>query len=284
MTSRTPLLAQFLRSRRARLDPASFGFPPDDRRVPGLRREEVAELAGISRDYYTRLEQGQGHQMSDQVLNSLADALRLDGSERIYLNRIARAATTTPGRPSEPVPVSDQVLTLLKNWSHVPAYIFDSNQDVLAINEMADILSPGYATYGDNILLGAFAVLRDYPDVEIYPESARSTVAALRFHGDPANPRFREIVGQLSVSDPLFRRFWSEHDARPLTEGTTMISVEGSEMVEFPWQILEVPGGFFMALWPVEEGTRADELLSHLRHNRLTGRGIRGPLRGWPAV
>jgi transcriptional regulator with XRE-family HTH domain len=284
VSSRSAVLADYLRSRRGRLDPARFGLPDDDRRVPGLRREEVAELAGISRDYYTRLEQGRGHQMSDQVLKSLADALRLEGAERTYLYRIARTGAASPGRPTEPVPVSDQVLTLLENWSHVPAYVFDAHQDVIAVNEMADLLSPGHALYGDNTLVGAFAVMRDYPEVELYPQAARDTVAALRFHGDPDNPRFREIVGELSVGYPLFRRIWAEHDARPLTEGTTMISVEGSEMVEYPWQILEVPGGFFMAFWPVEEGTRAGELLGRLRTTRMTGRGIRGPLRGWPAV
>ncbi|MCS5732778.1 helix-turn-helix transcriptional regulator [Herbiconiux daphne] len=284
MDSRQSVLAQFLRSRRARLDPRAFGFADDGRRVPGLRREELAQLAGISRDYYTRLEQGQGHRMSDQVLNSLADALRLDGHERRYLNRIVHAGFPAAARSAAPVPISDQVLTLLESWSHLPAYVFDSNQDVIAINEMADILSPGYAMYGDNIAIGAFAVLRAYPEVENYRQTARDAAAALRFHSDPGNPRLRELVGELSVSEPLFRRIWSEHDARPLTEGTIMISVEGSEMVEFPWQVLEVPGGFFMTVWPVEEGTRADELMTHLRESRMTGRGIRGPLRGWPAL
>ncbi|MDO9394999.1 MAG: helix-turn-helix transcriptional regulator [Herbiconiux sp.] len=285
MNSRQSVLAQFLRSRRARLDPRAFGFGDDDgRRVPGLRREEVAQLAGISRDYYTRLEQGQGHQMSDQVLDSLADALRLEPAERTYLRRIARTDRVVVARPDGPVPITEPVLSLLENWSHVPAYVFDSNQDVIAINEMADILSPGYAMYGDNILIGAFAVLREYPGIENYEQTVRDTVAALRFHGDPGNPRLREIVGELSVTEPLFRRVWSQHEARPLTAGTIMISVDGSELVEFPWQVLEVPGGFFMTFWPVEEGTPADELLARLRETRITGRGIRGPRRGWPAI
>ncbi|UFS60410.1 helix-turn-helix transcriptional regulator [Subtercola endophyticus] len=283
MSGRSAVLADFLRSRRARLDPVEFGLPKCNRRVPGLRREELANLAGISRDYYTRLEQGQAHQMSDQVLKSLAGALRLDDYERTYLARIAHTGSTPTPRAKEPTPISDQVLTLLKNWSHVPAYVFDSNQDVIAINEMADILNPGYRMYGDNIILGAFAVLRDFPEVENYTQTARITVAALRFHSDPENPRLREIVGELSVSSPVFRRMWAEHDARPLTEGTTMISIEGSEMVEYPFQILEVPGGFFMAFWPVTDGTRAFDLLAHLRETKMTGRPIRGSLRGWPA-
>ncbi|MCS5732777.1 helix-turn-helix transcriptional regulator [Herbiconiux daphne] len=288
MTSRTPVLGQYLRSRRARMDPRSFGFPDDGRRVPGLRREEIAQLAGISRDYYTRLEQGQGHQMSDQVMNSLAEALQLDGDERTYLRRIARSGLDRATRSVEPltvpVPVSDQVLTLLKSWSHVPAYLFDSNLDIVAINEMGDYLSPLYAAYGDNSVLASFGILRDYPHFAGYLDVARSTVAALRFHGDPSNPRYRELVGELSVEHPLFRRMWSEHDARPLSDGSAWISIDGSEPVEVPWQVLEVPGGFFLSFRPVREGSRAHELFEQVRLTKMTGRGIRGPLAGWPAT
>jgi transcriptional regulator with XRE-family HTH domain len=283
MTSRTsPVLAQFLRSRRARLDPATFGFSLDNRRTPGLRREEVAQLAGISRDYYVRLEQGQGHQMSDQVLNCLAVALHLDETERTYLYRIARPVPSSRASHREPMPVSEQVLTLLSSWANVPAYVIDSNQDIVAINEMADYLSPGYAWYGDNIAISAFAVLKLYPGIADFVDIARSTVAALRFNADPDNPRLREIVGQLSVDSPLFRQMWTDHDARPMTEGTVPISVDGSEFVTFPWQILEVPGGFSMTVWPVPDGTRAHELLIQIRETKLTGRPVRGPLQGWP--
>jgi hypothetical protein len=91
-------------------------------------------------------------------------------------------------------------------------------------------------------------------------------------------------VGELSVSSPLFRQIWSEHEARPLASGAAWVSIEGSEIVEIPWQVLEVPGGFFMAFRPVEEGSRAHELFQQVQRNRMTGRGIRGPLEGWPAV
>ncbi|MDO9395000.1 MAG: helix-turn-helix transcriptional regulator [Herbiconiux sp.] len=284
MTSRTPVLGQYLRARRARLDPGALGLADDGRRVPGLRREEVAERAGISRDYYTRLEQGQGHQMSDQVMNSLAEALQLDSVERTYFERIARGDQPRLPRPTEPVPVSDQVLTLLKSWSHVPAHLFDSNLDIIAINEMGDYLSPLYSLYGQNSVLSALGMMRDHPEYEGYLHVVRSTVAALRFYGDPANPRYRELVGEASVEYPIFRTLWSEHEARPLTDGTFWVSIDGSEPVQIPWQVLEVPGGFFLAFRPVREGTRAHELFAQVRETRLTGRGIRGPLKGWPAA
>jgi hypothetical protein len=220
--------------------------------------------------------------MSDQVLNSLADALRLDEMERSYFFRIARPKPSSPDAHRGPVPLSQHVLTLLSSWSNVPAYVIDSNQDIIAINEMADYLSPGYAWYGDNIALGAFGALSMFPGNSDFVEIARSTVAALRFNGDPDNPRLREIVGRLSVESPLFRRMWNDHDARPMTEGTVPISVDGSELVTFPWQILEVPGGFSLTVWPVVDGSRAHELLAYIRDTKLTGRGVRGPLQGWP--
>jgi transcriptional regulator with XRE-family HTH domain len=283
VTSRSAVLADYIRSRRARLDPVLLGLPDGNRRVPGLRREEVAERAGISRDYYTRLEQGQAHQMSDQVLKSLSDALILDDDERAYFYRIARSGPVATRRPTEPVRVSDQVLTLLSNWSHVPAYVFDSNQDVIAINEIGDYLNPLYSVYGYNSVIVTFAILRDYPEFDGYLDLARRTVAALRFYSDPGNPRLREIVAELSAGDPLFRRLWSEHDARPFSDGSAWISIDGSEPVQVPWQMLEVPGGFFMSLQPVQEGTRAHELFAKVRETKMRGRGISGPLRGWPA-
>jgi hypothetical protein len=220
--------------------------------------------------------------MSDQVLNSLADALRLDETERTYFFRIARPNPSSPGARRGPIPLSQQVLALLSSWSDMPAYVIDSNQDIVAINEMADCLSPGYAWYGDNVAISAFEALKMFPGNADFVDVARSTVAALRYHGDPGNPRLREIVGQLSVDSSLFRRMWTDHDARPMTAGTVPISVDGSELVTFPWQILEVPGGFSLTVWPVAEGTRAHEILTHIRRTKLTGRGVRGPLEGWP--
>jgi transcriptional regulator with XRE-family HTH domain len=281
--SRSSELATYLRSRRARLDPADFGFEGGVRRVPGLRREELAALAGISGEYLKRLEQGRSNQVSEQVLGSLARALRLDGSEVAYLYRIALPGPSGQPDARHPQQLSESVIALLRHWSDVPAYVFDSNQDIVAINEMADVLSPGYAQFGDNIAYGAFAVLRDYPGNEGFLEIAAVSVAALRFYGDPQNRRLHEILGKLSSESVLFRQMWAEHEARPMTAGTVPISVGGSELVDFPWQILEVPGGFFMTFWPVAPGSRADELLEGIRRTRITGRDLRGPLRGWPA-
>jgi hypothetical protein len=149
---------------------------------------------------------------------------------------------------------------------------------------MADYLNHLYAESGDNIVLAAFMMLRNHPQLDGYEDLARSVVAALRFYGDPDNPRLREVVGELSVIDPVFRRMWSQHEARPLTSGSVRVAIDGSEVVDMPWQILEVPCGFFMVFRPVEEGTRAHALFRQVRETRMTGRGVRGPLRGWPAT
>jgi transcriptional regulator with XRE-family HTH domain len=277
-------LSQFLRSRRAQLDPVALGLPDDKRRVPGLKREELAALAGISREYYVRLEQGRGQQMSSQVIESLARALQLGDDERAYFHRLASpllgAAAPSPG----PQPIGPTVLALLDRWADVPAYLFDSNQDIVAINEMADLVSPAFAWYGDNLAIAAFEVVKQFPDDEDFVENARRTTAALRFYGDPDNARLREIVGTLSVDHPLFRRLWAEHHAHPFADGTVPVSIDGSELVEFPWQILEVPGGFFMTFMPVAAGSRPERMLAGLREKRLVGRALRGPLVGWPAV
>jgi hypothetical protein len=216
--------------------------------------------------------------VSHQVLRSLAAALHLDSAEQTYLYRIARPGFTPVPTIPERTRLSETVLSLLHTWSDVPAYITDSNQDIVAINEMADLVVPGFAQFGDNFASAAFANVQ----FACALETAHVAVAALRFHGDPDNRRFQEVVGELSTTNAVFRRLWSEFDVRPLTAGTVSLSIDG-EPVEFPWQILEVPGGFFMTVWPVEKGTRGDELLARLRANDLTGRPIRGPLEGWPA-
>jgi transcriptional regulator with XRE-family HTH domain len=283
-SSRPADLSHFLKSRRGQLDPAALGLPDDKRRVPGLKREELAALAGISRDYYVRLEQGRGHQMSSQVIESLARALQLDEDERAYFQRLASPSLGATDVSHEPKPVGQAVLALLDQWSEVPAYVFDSNQDIIAINEMADLVSPAFAWYGDNLAVAAFEVVKQFPNDEAFVENARRTTAALRFHGDPGNARLSEIVGLLSVEHHLFRRLWAEHHAHPFVNGTVPVSIDGSELVEFPWQILEVPGGFFMTFMPVAAGSRPERMLAGLRESRLVGRGVRGPLAGWPAV
>jgi transcriptional regulator with XRE-family HTH domain len=264
MPPHTRVLGDFLRARRSALQPREVGIIPESgRRVAGLRREEIADRAGISLEYYVRLEQGRYQQISDQVLASLARALVLDDHSREYLYRLALHAPTdvamNPGTS-----VSLVVLKLMKQWANTPAYIFDRNQDILVVNELAAALSPGYAVPGNNLVLMLFTATDEQRTNPKWRDTARATVAALRFHGDPTDPRLRQIVGDLSVRDRDFRRFWADHEVRPLTSGVAPNFVPGFGWVDLAWQALEVPGGHFLNVKVVEPNTPAAAAVEYL--------------------
>jgi len=263
MSAQRSALADYLRARRALLTPEDIGRSTEPgRRVKGLRRQEVAERAGISLEYYIRLEQGQKHQVSDQVLASLARALKLDESGRAYLYRLALPSPVT----ALPAPrrIGSLVQKLVEQWSATPAYIFDRNQDLVFVNDLAAVLSPGFAEVGNNLVLMLFDAPAEKRAEENWQSSARATVAALRFHGDPSDPRLQEIVGTLSVRDRDFRQIWATHEARPLTSGLAPNFVAGFGWVDLPWQILEVPGGHFLNVNVAEPGTPAGDAIRHV--------------------
>jgi transcriptional regulator with XRE-family HTH domain len=267
MTTGRTLVADFLRARRELVQPDEVGLPRDPhRRVPGLRREEVAELAGISAEYYVRLEQGRDHQPSDQVLAALARALRLDDDAFSYLKRVARESPVLRAVPTLPPLVSPSVLQLLAQWSHTPAYVSDRNHDVLAANASARALAPGYLEAGSNLLLGVFAETDPDERVDDWNIAARSLVDSLRFHGDPSDPRLQEIVGSLSVRNRDFRRMWAHHNPRPQVSGVTPSHVAQLGWVEFNWQTLEVPGqrGLFLTTFFGTPGSRAAAAIAYL--------------------
>lgn len=256
--------ALYLRARRAQLKPEDVGYPSDPgRRLTGLRRSEVAELAGISPEYYTRLEQGRSYQLSEQVLAGLCRALRLDGDAAAYFYRLA--LPEPPARQSRATPeISDTVLRLVDQWSDVPVFLYDRNQDILMTNDLARELFP-MVEPGSNSVMTVFEMPLELRTNEQWQRLARSTVAALRYHGDPADPRLQEIVGELSVHEPLFRTFWAEHDVAPLTSGVVPAYVEGFGVVDFPWQNLAAPGGLLLGVWPAQPGTGAFAVLELLR-------------------
>ena len=266
-TGRTPV-ADFLRARREQLQPEDVGLPRDPhRRVPGLRREEVAELAGISPEYYVRLEQGRDHQPSEQVLAALGRALRLDDDGVTYLQRAANVAPFVRFTAHSPAPtVAASVQHLLDQWSHTPAYVSDRNHDVLSANATARALAPGYLEPGSNLLLSVFAAGATAERAGDWELTARSLVDSLRFNGDPTDQRLREIVGTLSVSDRLFRRMWADHNAKPLTSGITPAYVEPLGWVQFNFQTLEIPGqrGQFLTTFFGAAGSRAALAISYL--------------------
>ncbi|GAA2246772.1 helix-turn-helix transcriptional regulator [Herbiconiux moechotypicola] len=275
MTPFTPgsQLGDYLRARRQRTTPEQVGLvAKPGRRVPGLRREEVAELAGVSPDYYLRLEQGKDRRPSDQVIAGLARALRLDDDARRYLVRLAAPRPFL--RPAtESHPLSASVTALLDQWATLPAYATDANQNVLAATSLARALAPGLLRPGVNLLVSAFEqaahVTTESPDAEEGAEwesTLREMTAAFRYHGDLDDPGFHQIVGALTNRYPLFRTLWAEHDARPQLSGVRPAHVDTFGWVDFRWQTLDVPGPaphFITILFPTA-GSRGIEALDHL--------------------
>ncbi|MES4902754.1 MULTISPECIES: helix-turn-helix transcriptional regulator [unclassified Streptomyces] len=223
MTDEPNLLGDYVRARRELVTPEQVGIPVVGvRRVPGLRREEVAMLAGISADYYLRLEQGRDRHPSVQVLESLARALQLDDDATAYLLRLGSGADKPRRRRrprrKETVPAGIAKFTAALP---LPAYVEGRYFDVLAANALATALSPRL-TVGANRLLDAFL---DPAERALYPDWESATagmVAGFResVGTDTDDPRFIELVGELSIASPRFSRLWARHDV-VVCEGET---------------------------------------------------------------
>ncbi|MFD8765011.1 helix-turn-helix transcriptional regulator [Streptomyces mirabilis] len=218
-------LSEFLRTRRARLKPEDVGLPDYGRyrRVPGLRREELAQLAGVSVAYYTRLEQGNGRHVSPEVLDAIARALRLSDAEHAHLTHLAK-----PKQQKKPASRAQQVRgplrTLLDTMDGVPAILVGRRSDILVWNRMAA------AVFGDFAELPAreqnwarLVFLRpEYRDMFVdWEHKASDVVSQLRMDAGshPDDPRLSALVGELSVKSEEFRRLWATHDVKEKCHG-----------------------------------------------------------------
>jgi transcriptional regulator with XRE-family HTH domain len=220
MTGDPNLLGAFLRARRELVTPEEAGVPIFGvRRTPGLRREEVAMLAGISTDYYLRLERGRDRNPSVQVLEALARVLRLDDDSRAYLLGLAVVKSRRPRQRKETVPAGAAKLVAMLP---LPAFIEGRYLDVLAANPLAAALSPRLVPGGNRLR----DVFLDPAEQDLFfphfEEAATGLVAGFReaVGTDTGDPRFIELVGELSLASPLFRRLWARHDVRPRAGAT----------------------------------------------------------------
>ncbi|WP_371780992.1 helix-turn-helix transcriptional regulator [Streptosporangium subroseum] len=208
------LLGEFLRARREVTTPEQVGLlDVGVRRTPGLRREEVAMLAGVSTDYYVRLEQGRERRPSDQVLTALARVLCLGPDATDYLYELAHPLARPHRQGSQLEQVSPELLRLMRGWSHIPAFVTGRWLDVLARNPLGSVLHDGLE-YADNLLRLVFldpSAREFYPDWE---QVARVRVAHLRGVAgtDLDHPYLIELVGELSLKSADFRRLWARHD------------------------------------------------------------------------
>lgn len=219
-------LSEFLRSRRARLKPEDVGLPDfgRHRRVPGLRREELAQLAGVSVAYYTRLEQGNGQNVSGEVLGAIATALRLTDAEQAHLTHLAKPKQHRKKRSVRQQRVRGSLCQLLDTMEGVPAYISGRRAEILAWNRMAA------AVFGDWSQLppqernwARLVFLRpEYRDLYVdWDQKASDIVSYLRMDAGchPDDPRLSALVGELSVKSEDFRRLWARHDVREKSHG-----------------------------------------------------------------
>lgn len=222
--SNTNRLGEYLHARRDLIAPEQAGIPAGARRrVPGLRREEVAMLAGISPDYYLRLERGRDHNPSPQVLEAIARVLRLDPVEAEYLRGLA-APRPQARRRSRVQRVPARLHHLLAAID-VPAFVEGTYFDVLASNELAQALSPRLRP-GENRLRSLLLDPEEQRFQQDWEGSVAGFVAALRNNigEDTTHPRAVELVGELSLASGRFRELWARHDVKALESGTATLN------------------------------------------------------------
>jgi transcriptional regulator with XRE-family HTH domain len=263
------LLGEFLRARRELTRPEDHGLPVGRRRVPGLRREEVAMLAGISAEYYLRLERGRDRHPSAQVVEALARVLELDDESTAYLASLATPAPRPPRRSRrDPERVAPEIVRLLDAMPGVPAFVIGRCMDVLAHNRLAGLLCGGFPADGNlvrHVFLdpGARTMYPDWSDV------AEETVAALRASAAaaPDDPRLVTLVGELSVKNEEFRRLWARHDVRAKSAGTKRMVSPAVGEVTVRWEALAVASapGQLLITYFAEPGSPSEEALAGLR-------------------
>jgi transcriptional regulator with XRE-family HTH domain len=219
-------LSEFLRTRRARLKPEDVGLRSFGRyrRVPGLRREELAQLAGVSAAYYTRLEQGNGRHVSAEVLDAIARALRLSDAEHAHLTHLAKPGQQKKKPAVRAQQVRGPLQTLLDTMDGVPAILVGRRSDILAWNRMAAAVFGDWAelpTQEQNWARLVF-LRPEYRDLFVdWEHKANDVVSQLRMDAGshPEDPRLSALVGELSVKSKEFRRLWATHDVKDKCHG-----------------------------------------------------------------
>ncbi len=277
MDSRTEI-RDFLTSRRAKITPDQAGLPVygGNRRVAGLRREEVALLAGVSVDYYTRLERGNLNGVSDSVLEALARALQLDEAERAHLFDLARTANTTAAtartrrRPAQQH-VRPGVQRILDAMTTAPAYVRNGRMDILSANQLGyAVFAPIFANPVRPANIARFLFL-DPAAREFYVEwdrLASDTVALLRAEagGDPYDRALSDLIGELSTRSDTFRTRWAAHNVRFHRTGVKHLHhpVVGDLRLTFESMELTADAGLRLNAYSAEPGSPSQDALNLL--------------------
>jgi transcriptional regulator with XRE-family HTH domain len=266
-------IREFLSTRRARITPEQAGLPVyggDRRRVPGLRRSEVASLAGISPEYMTKLERGNATGVSDSVIDGLAHALQLDDAERAHLKDLLRTAGTT--RPPRRRPASQRVRPtvqrILDAMAGAPALALNGRLDVLAANDLGTALySPVFADPERPANTARFVFLdtRATEFFRDYDRAANDTVALLRAEAgrDPYDRDLTDVIGQLSTRSDDFRRRWAAHNVRIHTSGVKHFHHPVVGDLDLPFESLPLPAdpGQSLLIYTAEPGSPTEDAL-----------------------
>jgi transcriptional regulator with XRE-family HTH domain len=275
-------MGDFLRSRRARIGPEDVGLPTygGRRRVPGLRREEIAQLAGVSVDYYVRLEQDRTGGVSDEVLDALARVLRLDEDERSYLFSLAKPVRRVR-RPRRTV--SPHLRHLLEGMHGNPAYVIDHRTDVLAWNRLAAALLLDFGELPAEHRNWVWLLFRDERTRRVFGDwrlKARETVGHLRMHAarHPGDARLTALVGEMSVASEEFRTMWADHNVRDRTRGTKDVVHPLIGAVRLHYQTFQVGGEAdqWLVAYSAEPGSEAERSLRTLASWALPDAAERG--------
>jgi transcriptional regulator with XRE-family HTH domain len=268
-------IREFLTSRRARITPEQAGLTSyGSRRVPGLRREEVAVLAGVSAPYYTRLERGDMSGVSESVLDALARALELDDAERAHLFDLARAAQPTAARPRRrraKQRVRPEVQWSLDAITGAAAFVGNERLDLLAANQLGRALfSELYTAPARTVNTARFLFLD--PRAEAFfgdwDRVAAESVAILRSAAgrDPYNRELSDLVGELATQSEAFRTRWAAHNVRFHNTGVKHLNhpVVGELYLSFNRLDLPADPGLTIFIYTAEPGSRSEEGLKLL--------------------
>ncbi len=257
---------EFLISRRAHVTPAQAGLPDygGERRVPGLRREEVAMLADVSLDYYTQLERGNIRGASESVLSAIARALQLNDVEREHLFDLARTTRTTPAARSRKPPARPlraSVQRVLDNMA-VPAVVYNAQQDLIASNLTGRALfSPHFEAEKPNLARFIFLDPRARDYYADWPLARSLTAAMLRFEAgrDPLNQDLTALIGELSMLSPQFREDWTDQDVHEHRTGQKVYRHPEVGEIEITYDVFEMRGepGLSIGTYSVEEGSES---------------------------
>ncbi|MEV3921188.1 helix-turn-helix domain-containing protein [Actinomadura coerulea] len=264
-------IREFLTSRRAKITPADAGLPSyGTRRVPGLRRTEVAQLAGVSVEYYSRLERGDLSGVSDQVLDALARALRLNDDDRTHLEDLARAAGPAPRRRRRPAAggVRPSVHRLLDSMTEAPAIVMNGRGDILAANALGRALyAPMIEAARGKVPNHARFIFLDDRSRDFWGDwehAADTTVALLQAQAgrDPYDKALTDLVGELSTRSEDFRTRWARHDVRQYHVGTKPFRHPVVGVLDLTYESLDLPtDNLTLVAYGTEPGSDAEDRL-----------------------